>query len=360
MHRQKRVFVVQYGLGLVGQALLRQMLAGRERLRERTGLEVTHLALADSRGLLADRHGLSPEALSQALAAKERGTDLAHQPGGRPRGQGLSFLPSEAEPVVVVDVTAAEGMDSIALEALSRGYGVVLANKRPLAGPLATFRRLTASPFLRFEATVGAGLPWIETLQHLLDTGDRVLRLEAAVSGTIGYILGQLEAGVRFSAAVREACARGYAEPDPRDDLAAADVRRKALILARMVGQALEWDDLPAEPLYPRAWDAMDLPAFMDELPALDRPYADRMSAALAVGQTLRYVVEIDEGRAGCGLHEVTRDSSLGALRGPTCLLTIWTERYASDPLTISGPGAGAEVTAAGVYADIIALGREL
>ncbi|MDI7277669.1 MAG: homoserine dehydrogenase [Anaerolineae bacterium] len=360
MRRGKRVFVVQYGLGQVGRALLRQVLAGRERLRQRTGLEIAYLALADSRGELVDERGLADETLRQALEAKERGTGLTRQPGGTPRDGELPFLSWSMGPLVVVDVTAADGMETVALEALEHGCGVVLANKRPLAGSVGVFRRLTASPRLRFEATVGAGLPWIEALTHLLDTGDQVLRLEAAVSGTLGYILGQVEAGVRFSAAVREACARGYAEPDPRQDLSAADVRRKALILARMLGQELEWDGLPAEPLYPVPWNSLDLDGFLAELPALDRPYAERMAAALAVGHTLRYVAEIGEGHAECGLREVTNDSSLGRLRGSTCLLAIWSERYAPEPLLISGPGAGAEVTAAGVYADIISLGMEL
>ncbi len=361
MGDRKRIDIVQYGLGHVGQALLRQVLAGRERLAARTRLELRHVALADSRGLLAEERGLDDAWLERALAAKVRGTSLVGAGFPVRPGRPESVPPQAAgNPLVLVDVTAADGMEGLALQALERGWGVALANKRPLAGSLETFRRLAASSRLRCEATVGAGLPWIEMLTHLLDTGDRVLRLEAAVSGTLGYIASQLEAGVPFSRAVAEARARGYTEPDPRDDLSAADVRRKALILARLLGQALEWDDLAAEALYPRAWDALDVEGFMAKMAELDRDYAARTAAAQAAGRTLRYSAEIEEGHCAVGLHEVEKSSPLGALTGPTCLLAIHTERYRPQPLAISGPGAGAEVTAAGVYADIISLGMEL
>ncbi len=349
-----RISIIQYGLGQVGQALVRQILAGRERLAQRAGVELRHVALADSSGLLADAGGLDDGRLAQALAAKVQGVGLRKQPGGEVRPEGL---PTAEGATVYVDVTAAEEMETLALEALARSWGVVLANKRPLAGDLGMFRRLTASRRLRHEATVGAGLPWIETLAHLLDTGDRVLSLEAAVSGTLGFLCSQLEAGVPFSAAVAEARARGYTEPDPRDDLSAGDVRRKALILARLLGLALSWEDLPAESLYPREWDALAIDGFAARLPELDADYAARMATALAHGQTLRYSVAIADGRCAVGLREVAVDSPLGALQGPDCLLALHTERYRAAPLVIRGPGAGAEVTAAGVYADIITLG---
>jgi len=357
----KRAIIVQYGLGQVGRALVRQILAGREALAARRGLELRHAALADSTGCLVGETVLSDAELQQALTLKERGTGLRHQPGGEGLPLGLPASCWGADlPVILVDVTAAEGMEAVALEALQAGWGVVLANKRPLAGDLEAFRRLTSSCRLRWEATVGAGLPWIEALSHLLDTGDRVLRLEAAVSGTLGFLTSQLEAGVPLSAAVAEARARGYTEPDPRDDLSAADVRRKALILARMLGLAVSWEDVPAEPLYPLAWGSLSIDEFMAELPGLDRAYAERMAQALAVGHTLRYSVELQDGRCAVGLHEVEKDSPLGALQGPDCLLAIYSERYHPAPLVISGPGAGAEVTAAGVYADMIGLALEM
>ena len=357
---ERQVSLVQYGLGHVGQALLRQVLAGRKQLAARTGLDLRHVAVVDSRGLLADPRGLSDAALRAALAGKAQGQSLDRQPGGQPRPAGLPPLPSLAGPTVLVDVTAADGMEKPALDALDRGWGVVLANKRPLAGDLETFRRLTGSRRLRHEATVGAGLPWIETLSHLLDTGDRILRLEAAVSGTLGYLFSQLEAGVAFSAAVAEARARGFTEPDPRDDLAADDVRRKGLILARLLGRPVKWDDLPAEPLYPRAWDALDVAGFMAALPELDDTFRQRVETARATGHVLRYSIEINEESCSAGLREVPCASPLGTLQGPNCLLAIHSMRYQPAPLVISGPGAGAEVTAAGVYADLITLGLEL
>jgi homoserine dehydrogenase len=354
------VSIIQYGLGQVGRALLSQVLAGRAALAERTCLELRHVALVDSAGTLVDSGGLGDTALQAALAAKEAGKGLSALPGSTARSAGPVSVPGLEGPAVLVDVTAADGMEAASLAALAAGWGVVLANKRSLAGPVDTFRRLTESRRLRCEATVGAGLPWIEMLQHLLDTGDRVLRLEAAVSGTLGYLCSQLEAGVPYSAAVREAKRLGYTEPDPRDDLSAADVRRKGLILARLLGGTPDWDDLPAEALYPAEWHGLTVPEFMERLPELDGPYAARMAAAQARGCTLRYAVAIEGGKASVGLREVGKGSPLGALVGPNCLLSLWTERYSTLPLVISGPGAGASVTAAGVYADIIALGLEL
>jgi homoserine dehydrogenase len=356
----RRISIIQYGLGQVGQALLRQILAGRERLAARRGLELRHVALADSSGLLADEAGLGDAALRTALESKAQGVGLGRLPGGQrhPEAKALQW-PGAPAPAIVVDVTAADGMEAVARGALARGWGVVLANKRPLAGSLETFRELTTSQHLRYEATVGAGLPWIEALTHLLDTGDRVLRLEAAVSGTLGFIATQLESDVPFSAAVAEARSRGYTEPDPRDDLSAADVRRKGLILGRLLGLTLSWEDLPVEPLYPPAWDGLDLAGFTEELPTLDRPYRERMAAALGVGHTLRYTVEVEGTTCTASLREVRRDSPAGALRGANCLLAIHSKRYHPQPLVIGGPGAGPEVTAAGVYADIVSLGLE-
>lgn len=354
-----QVNLIQYGLGNVGRALVRQIRAGRERLAARTGLALRHVALADSGGVLQAAEGLDDAALLRALSAKDNGLPLTRLPGAEPRSAN-SIVPRVNDgPCIVIDVTAADGMEAVALDALPRGWGVALANKRPLTGSLETFRRLTGSGRLRCEATVGAGLPWIEMLAHLLDTGDRILRLEAAVSGTLGYLMSQLEAGVPLSQAVVEARRRGYTEPDPRDDLGASDVRRKALILARLLGQPLEWQDIPAQPLYPPAWDTLDVDGFLARLPELDAEYAGRMRRAKAAGRTLRYGVEVGEGSCTVGLREVPIDSPLGALQGPACLLAFHTGRYSPAPLVISGPGAGAEVTAAGVYADVIALARE-
>ncbi len=359
MNIGKRINIVQYGLGQVGQALLRQILAGRQQLATRSGLELRHIALADSRGFLADTAGLADEQLQAALEGKTQGGAIDRLPGAQAHTAGPAPLPNAHDATVLVDVTAAEGMDALAQAALSRGWGVALANKRPLCGPMATFHALAGRRRLRCEATVGAGLPWIEALTHLLNTGDRVLQLEAAVSGTLGFIASRLEQGTPFSAAVREARALGYTEPDPRDDLSAADVRRKGLILARLLGHSLEWEDLPAEALYPAEWGALDVDGFMARLPELDESMAGRMHNALAAGRTLRYSIAIDGTGCRAGLREVDRDSPLGRLQGPDCLLAVRTERYNPQPLVISGPGAGAEVTAAGVYADILSLGME-
>jgi homoserine dehydrogenase len=196
----------------------------------------------------------------------------------------------------------------------------------------------------------------IATLRTLLDTGDRVTAIEGCLSGTLGYLCAQLERGVSYSAAVSEAHSLGYTEPDPREDLSGRDVARKALILARTAGWPLEMTDLKVEPMYPESLSDVSLPEFMDTTSALDEPYAQRIRDAQVEGRVLRYMARISPEGGKVGLSAVDQNSLLGALRGPANYLAFHTDRYAEEPLVISGPGAGPEVTAAGVLGDIVSL----
>ncbi|MDH7487599.1 MAG: homoserine dehydrogenase [Anaerolineae bacterium] len=261
---------------------------------------------------------------------------------------------------IVVDVTAAEGMEMPLEAALRHGWGVVLANKKPLTVPLPRYRQLmvAAGRRLRYEATVGAGLPVIATLQTLLDTGDQVQRVEGCLSGTLGYLSHCLQEEMAFSAAVREARARGYTEPDPRQDLSGLDVARKALILARTLGLELELGDVQVEALFPAEMAALSVEEFMASLERLDGEYKQRMAAARGRGCLLRYVAEVEEGRCRVGWREVGRGELMAVLRGPDNIVCFHTARYSAHPLVLIGPGAGPEVTAAGVLGDILALAQ--
>jgi homoserine dehydrogenase len=259
---------------------------------------------------------------------------------------------------VLVDVTAEDTADLL-LAALAQGFDLVLANKKPLAGPADSYRRLlgaaaAAARRVRYEATVGAGLPILDTFRKLVESGDRVLRVEGCVSGTLGFVLSSLDAGRPFSAAVREAVARGYAEPDPRDDLSGADVLRKGLILARLLGYAGKAPR--AFSLVPRALAGLPLARFLERLPAHDAAWRARVAAAAARGRVLRYVVVATARGVSARLRAVPRDSTLGALEGTRNLLSFTTRRYRAEPLVVSGPGAGPEVTAAGILNDIQSL----
>jgi homoserine dehydrogenase len=202
-------------------------------------------------------------------------------------------------------------------------------------------------------------LPVVDTLQKLLDTGDEVRRIQGCFSGTLGYICSQLDEGVSFSTAVQEAKRLGYTEPDPRDDLAGTDVARKALILARLAGYDLETSDVVPESLFPMEMGSLSVEEFVAQLGSLDEGYRRRVAVANSQGNVLRYVAEVEGGRCQVRLTEVPRNSLMGALRGPDNIVSFQTERYAANPLTIIGPGAGPPVTAAGVLGDILALARE-
>lgn len=350
----KRIGIVQLGLGGVGRELVRQALAARGPLAERYGFQLVYHGLADSAGMLVRPHGLDDETLGRALAAKEAGLSL--NGSAALAWQGLEL----AGPALFVDVTAAGGHEQGLAARIAAGDRVVLANKKPLSAEYGAFRALTAGGATRYEATVGAGLPVISTLQGLLDSGDRVLRIEAAMSGTLGYLCAELEAGRPLSAAVREAHALGYTEPDPRDDLSGADVARKALILARSCGLAWGPAEVPAEPWFPAALAEVGRDEFMARLEELDGPIAARVAEARAAGGALRYVAEVTPEGARVGLRVVAAEHPLASLRGPDNLFSFTTARYAERPLVVRGPGAGVAVTAAGVLGDLVATAREL
>jgi aspartokinase/homoserine dehydrogenase 1 len=259
---------------------------------------------------------------------------------------------------VVVDVTSDETSDLLCA-ALAQGFDIVLANKRPLAGSWNSYERLWAASGagqqrIRYEATVGAGLPIIDTYLKLAETGDRVLQIDGCVSGTLMYLASAVSEGRPFSDAVREAVEKGYAEPDPREDLSGRDAARKALILARLMGYrgpAPRPDDLVPPPLR-----KLPLDQFMKQLPRFDGEWSARVAREAAAGRVLRYVVSATPKSVSARLTAVPASSPIGALQGTRNLVAFTTRRYRTEPLVISGPGAGAAVTAAGILNDILIL----
>ncbi len=361
MSMPRSVPVILLGMGGVGRALVRQVIATRSLHASRRHLRLEFVALCDRSGAVTDAQGLSDDTLNALLAAKSAGRPLGESsPASRGRPDLIAVVKAAGrEGSIVVDCTASDDTCPALLTALGLGYGVVLANKRPLTASLATYRQLVASPRLRYEATVGAGLPVIGTLRSLLDTGDQVTAIEGAFSGTLGYLCSQLQKGASYSAAVRAAHRLGYTEPDPRDDLGGMDVARKALILARMLDWPLELTDIIVETLYPAALSGLSVPHFLDAIKALDEPYAMRVQAAQAKGQVLRYRAQVREGRCQVGMEPVPLDSPLGRLQGTDNLIAFHSARYAASPLVVQGPGAGVEVTAAAILADILAVAAQ-
>jgi homoserine dehydrogenase len=206
------------------------------------------------------------------------------------------------------------------------------------------------------EATVGAGLPIIDTYHKLVESGDRVDSIEGLLSGTLGYVLSEVSAGVPFSRAVRTAMDKGYTEPDPRDDLSGMDVARKALILARLLGYGEELPQSSVESLVPPWARTLTLEDFLGRLEELDAPWQQRVAEAAAAGSVLRYVALVTPDKIAVGVRAVPSSSPLASIKGSDNQLVFTTARYKSNPLVITGPGAGAEVTAAGVLNDILRL----
>jgi aspartokinase/homoserine dehydrogenase 1 len=350
--------VILLGFGQIGRALAAQI--GRVR---RPALSLKVAAVIDRSGFVFDPQGIGPRRLASLAAGKRKGRRLADMPRGKAAAaeEAIAHVAGYAlTRPVVVDLTADD--TGAALEAaLTHGMDLVLANKRPIAGRRSASESLWQTARARgrrilHEATVGAGLPIIDTFHKLTESGDRVERIEGLLSGTLGYVLTEVGEGAPFSRAVRAAMRLGYTEPDPREDLSGMDVGRKALILARLLGYGGELSRAAVESLVPRWARAIPLPQFLERLPEMDAAWKRRVDAARAQGSVLRYVATVTRGRIAVGLKSVPLSSPLASIKGSDNQLVFTTARYKTNPLVIRGPGAGAEVTAAGVLNDILRL----
>jgi aspartokinase/homoserine dehydrogenase 1 len=343
--------VVLLGFGRVGRALVDPLAVSGN------GRALRAVGLLDRSGYVFDPRGLSRRRLLRLAEGKDQGR-LLRELGGvaADAHTALAHIASHAvSRPILVDVTAEETGDLLR-DAAGQGFDLVLANKKPLAGSYDSLERLLAAAAsagrrIRYEATVGAGLPILDTHRKLVESGDRVLRVEGCFSGTLGFVLSAVGAGRPFSEAVREAVERGYAEPDPRDDLSGRDAARKGLILARLLG----YRGAPPAPedLVPPPLRSVPLPDFLRRLPELDESWRSRIAREGARGHVLRYVVTATPRSVTARLLSVPASTPIGALTGTRNLVSFTTRRYRTEPLVVTGPGAGAEVTAAGILNDI-------
>ncbi len=353
--RSRDLNLVVFGRGNVGRALLRQLAAAEWPAGNVT---VRVRAVADRGRLCVSSAGFSPSELRSLADGSVPSAVKIIEPAPSWTAAGALAVPESGVPSAAVDLTAAtSGSDHSAL--LERGWSVITANKKPTTGPQADFDRLTGSGRYFREATVGAGLPVISLIRELRETGDKILEIRAAASGTLGFICSSCEAGLGFAAAVSEAKRMGFTEPDPRDDLSGMDVARKALILARSLGSVAELSDIRVDSLIPSGLEAGDPTSFLERLPSASARFDAQFAAAAREGKRLRYLLSANPQGIAVGLSSESPDSPFAALSGPENMFVIRTRRYDTAPLVVRGPGAGAEVTAAGVFGDILRAARE-
>ena len=355
------------GCGKIGRELVAQVLDRRAHVFERFGLHPRVVAIADRSGFLFRPTGLELDELRQVLDAKAGGGRLADLDGataGTPSDMVRHALQWRLSRPVLVDVSDSESHEAF-LDAFARRCDVATANKKPLAGDIAVYDALLGAAarhrrLLRAEATVGAGLPVVDTLEMLLHTGDRLRSAEGSLSGTLGFLMSRLEEGAPFSEAVSQAVSLGYTEPDPVADLSGEDVARKAVILGRLSGLAGGDAQISLQGLVDPGWAGMAVPDLVQRLRAeVDEPMAARVAAAKAAGRSLRFVASVSAGRIVVGPTEVPADSALGMLKGTDNQVVFTSERYDDRPLVVTGPGAGIGVTAMGVLGDVLRIAAE-
>lgn len=349
-NRRVNLFIV--GTGLIGSTFLQQLANQRQQLIDQFKLELNVAGLSNSRKMLLNEDGIDLNGWKTALDSDGKDADIE------------AFIASMKEMnlsnSVFIDNTADGHIPGHYAQILSSNISLVTPNKVATSASNEEYKRLKKLAadrkiFFKYETNVGAGLPIISTLQNLINSGDKILKIQAVMSGSVSYIFNNFKEGVPFSSLVVKARELGYTEPDPREDLSGADVRRKIIILTRESGYDIESDAVDLNAVLPdHLMDAKDVKGFLELLPDYDNEMALRASAAASAGKVLRYIGTMEEGRAKISIEEVGSESPFYSLDGSDNLFVITTQRYKTRPIIVRGPGAGAEVTAAGVFADVL------
>ncbi|WP_289733122.1 bifunctional aspartate kinase/homoserine dehydrogenase I [Paramuribaculum intestinale] len=341
------------GIGNIGRHLLQQLALQQEKLLREKALKLKVVGIANSTKVYFDREGMNLDTCLDRLAAEglQSSPELI-----RDEVIGMNIFNS-----VFVDCTSSPQIAALYPDMLSHNVNVVAANKIAASGCFDGYRELKAIARRRdvkylFETNVGAGLPIINTINSLINSGDKIIRIEAVLSGTLNFIFNTISDTVPFSEAIRRAMAEGYSEPDPRVDLSGTDVMRKLVILARESGYQVSLPDVISTPLlHPAMFDG-SVEDFLEAVKQLDDDFESRRGKATREGKRFRFVARLDNGSASVGLEMVGSDHPFYNLEGSNNVILLTTERYHDYPMVIKGYGAGSDVTAAGVFADIISI----
>ena len=346
-----------FGPGNIGGTLLDQLAAESERLRREFDLDIRIRGIATSKKMLLSEAGIDLSNWRNEFSAKS----VAYN-----EDVFLSHINAAYYPhAVLVDCTSSEERSRQYRKYIEMGFNVITPNKKAGSGPYDYYEKLmalsqrTGRKFL-YETTVGAGLPVICTLKDLRETGDTVYRIEGMVSGTLAWLFSMYDGSMPFSSLVLKAKEQGFTEPDPRDDLSGMDVARKTVILARELGYRTEVSDIDVESLVPEELRNVPKDEFMKRLPELDGRIKELYDSAAAKGMKLRYVGKVEDGVCSVSLAAYPADHPFSTASGTDNVIAFTTARYNKEPLVIKGPGAGPEVTAGGVFADILRLSAYL
>jgi aspartokinase/homoserine dehydrogenase 1 len=339
------------GCGLVGQELVKQLEKQQDWLARRN-VKLNLYGVANSRKLLLDANGIEFGAWQAQLEQQTSGFELAK----------VEQFVRENHLInpVLVDCSSSQQLADQYYDFLDAGFHVVAANKKANTGSFEYYQSLKSAAQKRqrkflYETNVGAGLPVLDNLQLLFGAGDELLSFNGILSGSLSYMFGVLQDGLSLSEATAKAKANGFTEPDPRDDLSGTDVARKLLIIARESGLELELSDIEVEAVVPESFaPGTSVDEFMAKLPELDAPFADKIKSAASEGKVLRYVGSIENGKCKVGIEAVDKQHALYDIRDGENALAILSQYYQPRPFVIRGYGAGAEVTSAGVFADIL------
>lgn len=341
------------GTGTVGSSLIEQIHGQQEKLKQERGLKLHVVGIANGHKALFTRAGIDLEHFREEL--DEKGSPSSPQVL-RDEIVGMNIFNS-----VFVDCTASPDIAALYKDLLSHNVSVVAANKiaasseYDIYAELKKIARQRGVKFL-FETNVGAGLPVINTINDLINSGDKILKIEAVVSGTLNYIFNRISADMPLSATIRQAKEDGYSEPDPRVDLSGKDVIRKLVILAREAGYRLNQEDVETHLFIPNQYFEGTLDDFWKNIPKLDKEFEERRREVEREGKRWRFVASLESGHGKVALQEVDSNHPFYNLAGTNNIILLTTERYNEYPMLIQGYGAGASVTAAGVFADIMSI----
>ncbi|MEM9833529.1 MAG: bifunctional aspartate kinase/homoserine dehydrogenase I [Bacteroidota bacterium] len=358
LSEKKTLNVFLVGVGLIGKTLLKQIAQQTEYLQKNRILEISVIGIANSKRMVFSEEGLDTAQWRELLEQQGEPADM------QVFVQRMNEINMPNS--VFVDCTASKDVPKYYAEVLQSAISIVTPNKLANSGTyqeyqkLQTVARQAGVQFL-YETNVGAGLPVIRVIQDLKDSGDKVYKIEGILSGTLSYIFNTFSPETRFSEVVRQAKELGYTEPNPREDLDGMDVGRKILILAREVGIPLEPDDVEVENILPAACREANSPdEFLSKLASADDEFAQRIQQAQEKGEKLRFIATLENETATVRLMSVDSTHPFYALSGSDNVISFTTARYRDRPLVVKGSGAGAEVTAAGVFADLISVSNYL